>query len=189
MGAKANDVLLAVGPSYSELKLLGFPCSLIAMANLNTVGEKMLATIESIAQTEKVIASEIQRAAQSGDWDGVSTLTTTAKKLTQIKAELSSECSKFVAPASNKFVVDITAGAIAHHYLSATAGIGARFLKIGQAVTLILGKNEVSTVVLKYGRFQDRKNVAKFYASQQIKAGDRLQFTVDSAGKWHVGKI
>jgi hypothetical protein len=159
------------------------------MANFIAVEEKMLAAIQSIAEAERVVAREIQNAARSGDWDTVSTLTTTGKKLTQMKADLASERLKFVVPATNKFDVAITAGAIAHNYLSATAGINAHFLRVGQPVTLVLGNNEVSTVVLKYGRFQDRKNIAKFYAREQIKAGDQLQLALDAAGKWHVRRI
>jgi hypothetical protein len=170
---------------------MAFMAIIIAMAISKVTEEKMLAAIESVSATEKVVALEIQKAAQNGDWDTVSTLTTTGKKLTQIKAELSNEHSKLVPPAGHKkFVVEVTPGAIAYDYLSATPGISAHLLQVGQPVTLQLGVHEVQTVVLKYGRFQDRKNVAKFYAKHQINAGDQLQFSLDSTGKkWSVQKI
>src|SRR5215469_5696573 len=119
------------------------------MAKIDAVEEKMQSAIQSIAATEKVVALEIQKAAQKGDWNVVSTLTTTAKKLTEIRTELSAEHSKFVSPSNKKFVVEVTKGAIAHNYLSATPGIAAHLLKVDQDVTLALGNNEISTLVLK----------------------------------------
>jgi len=159
------------------------------MATHKAVEEKMQEVIESISATEKVIASEIQTAAHGGDWNTVSTLTITAKKLTQVKDDLSTELSKFVSSAAKKFVVTVTAGALANDYLSASSGMKANLLQAGQKVTLVFGKKEVSTTVLKFGRFQDRKNVARFYGEHNIAAGDSLQLSMDVAGKWHVHKI
>jgi len=152
--------------------------------------EKMIAVLNSIAAAEKAIASEIQAAAYKSDWNTVSTLTSTAKKLSEVKGVLSNELSKCIPPTNKNFVVEVTSGALANSYLSATPGMKTNMLKVGQHVMLVLGKkSEVATTVLKFGRFQDRKNVAKFYDEYQIKAGDFLRFTVDGSGKWHVEKI
>src|SRR4051812_46370442 len=124
----------------------------------------MLATLRSISNAEKAVTSDIQHAAQKADWNVVDVLTRTGKRLTELKAELSAHSNATRTATLSHFDVQVTSGAIEYKYLAATPGIRAHAFRVGQAVTLKLGAREISTVVLKYGRFRDRKNVAKYYA-------------------------
>ena len=147
----------------------------------------MLEAVKAVAVAEQAVAAEIQKAAQNSQWDEVAKLTVMARRLTQIKLEMQGAPAK--AGPSHGFIIEVTSGAVANSYLSATAGIKGGLLKVGQPVTLVLGDKEIPTTVLKYGRFQDRKHVAAFYDDQKIQPGDQLQLISQGGNEWHVEKV
>lgn len=137
-----------------------------------------------------VIASELKKALDKCDWDGLPPLTDALQKLQKMKSELPSLQGTVVSSASKAFEVVVTEGARKHSYLSATPGIKANLLREGQEVRLILGQQEIGTrVTAKYGRFQERGAVGKFYRDQQINKDDKLRVSLTAEGKWRVEKI
>ena len=152
--------------------------------------EDAIAKISSaIDAAADVIADELKKALDNGDWDGLPPLTDALQELHQMKSHLPNLQSGVVSSTSKAFEVEVTAGARRHSYLSATRGIKANLLKANQPVSLILGSQEVTTVVDgKYGRFRERGAIARFYSEQQVKAGDKLRVSLTAEGKWRVRK-
>lgn len=84
-----------------------------------------------------------------------------------------------------EFKVRITPGALKYSYLSMTEGISKGFVKPGHDISVQPSNgDQFTTKVMDANRLQERGAVAKFFANEQIKAGDHVCMSEIQPGVW-----
>jgi hypothetical protein len=139
------------------------------------------------------LSTDIQGAAAKGDFKAVERLTKFAMNIGSSKSIVDEVHTAYGCcpgiSGKKQFTVEITAGAIKNSYLSVTEGIAKGYLHPGDVLKLLLPNGAViTTKVMVQNRLQERGEIGKFYAKQQVQPGNSVIMSEISSGTWSLKK-